>query len=351
MRASIIIATYRRARLLEQTLGSLGRLRRRDLIAEVLLIDNGQDGATQKAVRAAASNLPVRLLIEPVPGKNRALNRAVPEARGDLLVFTDDDVVVDPDWLVELVEGAGRWPDMAVFGGRIRPQWPMGAEPPFEHPFWRHAYAIADWGSPEGYYSAGRVFGANMAIRRSVFASGWAFAPELGPQGSDDYIPGGETEFTWRLERSGFSAVYLPRALVFHQIRPEQLELAWLYRRAFRKGRREFQKRPPAHGVRIGGIPTALWYDLVLAFLRFVRSRCHLDHAARFDCAISYWQLRGMVYQCRQAGQLASRARSSATASRNRRTLEDDEPLRPGWRPSPTSQSERKIHSQGVSST
>lgn len=300
MRISILIATYRRAGLLQQTLAALGSLRRLDLLAELLVIDNADDAATHEVVAAAARQLPVRLLIEPTAGKNRALNRALPEARGDLLVFTDDDVITDPDWLVALAEGAARWPEAAVFGGRVLPRWPAGLAPVFDHPFFRHAYAIADWETAEGYYSAGRVFGANMAVRSRIVAEGWRFAPEVGPQGSENYVPGSETELTGRLERAGLRSVYLPQAVVFHCIRPEQLQLPWLYGRAFRRGRSEAQSLSPVSGLRIGGAPLVLWAKLAGAFLAFLGTRHRSDAAARFEHAVLYWRHRGVVHEYRR---------------------------------------------------
>ena len=88
------------------------------LTYELLVVDNGTPAETEAALARVGAGLPLRLFVEPTRGKNRALNRAIPEARGALFVFTDDDVMVDPDWLLELVAGARRWPEHQVFGGR-----------------------------------------------------------------------------------------------------------------------------------------------------------------------------------------------------------------------------------------
>jgi GT2 family glycosyltransferase len=229
----------------------------------------------------------------------RACNRAVSEARGDLLVFTDDDVIADPGWLIELWEGASRWPARAVFGGRILPRWPAGCRPDVRHPFLRHAYAIADWDRPEGGYAAGYVFGPNMAIRARLFRSGWCFRPDIGPDSTETYVPGGETELLRRLEQAGFPPVYLPRALVFHQIRAERPQMPWLYGRAFRKGRWDQLKLGPPGGPRLGGVPWALPGETGLAYLRFLASRRSGDAVTCLDRGVADWRRRGMVHQCR----------------------------------------------------
>src|SRR6266566_3195355 len=56
----------------------------------------------------------------------------------------------------------------------------------------RSRLCIADWSHPEGPYSAWRVFGPNMTMRASLCRARWAFDPSIGPDGTDDYIPGSE---------------------------------------------------------------------------------------------------------------------------------------------------------------
>jgi glycosyltransferase involved in cell wall biosynthesis len=296
---SILIPTYRRPALLELTLGSLLALRPPPIPWEILVIDNCGDRDTQRVLGGVANRLPIRLLTEPRGSKNRALLRGLEEAAGDLVVFTDDDVVPDAGWLTEIVEGAGRWPDHAVFGGRVLPLWPAGRTPSFRHAFFDHAYAIADWAQPEGPYPASRVYGPNMAIRASVFREGWSFDPAIGPDGTDNYLPGGETDLTMRLERAGLAPVYLPRALVLHQIRAEQLELEWLFKRAFRKGREDLHKKGAPAGPRLRGVPVSLLAASARAATRRLSARFSRDPEVRFDRAIAYWKLRGMMHQCR----------------------------------------------------
>lgn len=299
---SILLATYRRPTLLSRTLESFRELRTAGLAYEVLVVDNGSPRETEAALAHAAAGLPVRHLVETTRGKNYALNRAIPEARGALVVFTDDDVVVDPDWLLELAGGAQRWPDHSVFGGRVLPLWPAEGAPSLRHKFMTHAYAIADLDRPEGPYSAGWVFGPNMAVRASIFQAGWRFDPAVGPDGTDTYMTGGESELLFRLERAGFGAVYLPRARVLHQVRPEQLRIEWLYGRAFRKGRWDFAKRGTATGPRLFGAPGAVLTRLLAAYARFVATRLSPDAATRFDRAVLYWLARGMLYESRRTG-------------------------------------------------
>jgi GT2 family glycosyltransferase len=297
---SVLLATCRRPTLLARTLESFRALRTGGLAYELLVIDNGSPRETESVLAHLADRIPVRLLVEEAHGKNRALNRAIPEARGALLVFTDDDVIVDPDWLHELHEGARRWPEHAVFGGRVLPLWPPEGAPRFRHKFLTHAYAIADLDRPEGPYGAGWVFGPNMAVRATIFRAGWRFDPAIGPDGTDTYMTGGESELLFRLERAGVGAVYLPRARVLHQIRSEQLRPRWIYGRAFRKGRWDFAKRRAGAGPRSLGASRAMLVELLAAYACLLAARLTFDRGAQFDRGVAYWRARGMLYESRR---------------------------------------------------
>src|SRR4051812_20676605 len=97
--ASVLIATRNRPAQLAETLGYLARQASDGVRFEVIVADNGGDAATAAVLADARAALDVVAVVEPRPGKNRALNRALPRARGALLVFTDDDVEPRAGWL------------------------------------------------------------------------------------------------------------------------------------------------------------------------------------------------------------------------------------------------------------
>ena len=301
MDVSVLLATIGRPALLARTLDSFRALRTDGLTHEIVVVDNGQAPETAALVARAGSELPIRYVVEPLPGKNRALNRALPELEGTLIAFTDDDVVVQPDWLVELAEGARRWPEHDIFGGRVLPLWPAEGPPPFRHEFQGHAYAIADFARPEGPYDVGWVYGPNLAIRGHVFRAGWRFDPTVGPDGTLTYRTGGESELLLRLSRAGHGAIYLPQACVLHQVREEQLRTSWLYGRAFRQGRARAVRAGHIPGPRLFGVPRVVLVQLVSAYLRYVATRLRSDPSTRFDRGVSYWRARGMLHESRRS--------------------------------------------------
>jgi glycosyltransferase involved in cell wall biosynthesis len=113
----------------------------------------------------------LRRLFEPRQGLSHARNRAVAAARGEALLWTDDDVLVEPDWLTEYVKAARDWPAASCFGGPIEPDFAV-APPPWVE---RHLDLLADtWallsrdpgvrpGEPDEMFH-----GANMAFRTAV---------------------------------------------------------------------------------------------------------------------------------------------------------------------------------------
>ena len=106
---TIILPTRNRAEILAQSLGKLSRIRPDSIESEVLVIDNGSTDGTASVVEelAAKSALPIRYTYEPVPGLLSGRHRGVQQARGELLSFIDDDVVVADGWLAAILEAFG----------------------------------------------------------------------------------------------------------------------------------------------------------------------------------------------------------------------------------------------------
>ncbi len=300
---SVILATYRRPALLDKTLESFCRMKTGELRWELLVMDNADDQETKTTADRFSARLPIRYIVEKRRGKNNALNRAVGLAGGDLLVFTDDDVLADQSWLVELLRGSDRWRDYSIFGGRILPHWPDGQRPAenIRKDFYFSAYAIAEWDISEGPYDAGKVWGGNMAIKKSLFDKGYCFSMDMDVKG-ENFIMGNETELTKRLEKDGHPAVYLPNAYVYHQIRPEQMTKKWLYYRACKYGRADVYFEECEQVSQCFGIPRFILKKLVGLLARRVWAFLKGDGHERLRLGIEYWIMAGRAYQFHTGG-------------------------------------------------
>ena len=233
---SLLIATKDRAALLERTLSTLRHQSSVDVDWEVIVVDNGSIDDTPTVLSKFREHLPLTVLNEPVPGKSRALNRALEVARGGLFVFTDDDVELCTSWLADLYNASLRWTTSSIFGGPIFPSYPP------ETPFWLQQAPYAGWAfaafevsMPEGPLLKGLPIGPNFAVR-AIKMLGMRFRTELGPSGKN-YPMGCEYELLQRLVKRGESIVYVPSASVKHFVDRKQLNFKWLCRRAFCFGR------------------------------------------------------------------------------------------------------------------
>jgi glycosyltransferase involved in cell wall biosynthesis len=292
---SVLISTRNQADMLAQTLGHFERLVPPRGGWELIVVNNGSDDRTAEILSAAGAHLPLTTLDEERPGKNRALNRAVARALGSLFVFTDDDVVADPNWLVLLREASDRWPSHQIFAGPTIARFPEGT------PEWLQNHQVCNFArfhfdtATETELPLERLpYGCNFAVRGDVVRA-HRFREDIGPAGPQ-YVMGGETEFLRRIRAHGARALYVPEARVHHVVRPWQVEFPALYRRAFRLGRGTARTRPPEKQGSIAGM--ARWNVLgvceaALQCVTTVLSRPE----KKFDARARFHKRLGYAYQ------------------------------------------------------
>lgn len=234
---SLIISTYNGERTLRKTLLALSNVTPPLTGVEFLIVDNGSTDSTRSLLDEARGFIDLTILEQPLRGKNRALNLAASIAQGDLVVFTDDDVIPDPDWLITLEAAALKHSHADIFGGTIFPVW---EKPP---PDWvltavpkGITFAITSNNLTDGPVHPGLIWGPNMMVRRRIFDLGFRFNEAVGPN-IGQYIMGSETEFNLRVAAAGHSTWFCPSARVGHIIRDFQTTENWVIRRAYRFGR------------------------------------------------------------------------------------------------------------------
>ena len=235
---SVLLSSHNGGDDLKRMLDGLTRLREPRGGWRLIAVDNASTDDTGDIMRSYADRLPITVLHEPTPGKNRALNRALEAAEGDLYVFTDDDVVVGEDWLQQWREVADAQPDFAVFAGRTVPLWPY--DPPQDLLTGVETgvlYAQHEDFIKEGPCEPWDVFGTNMAVRAFIFRNGVRFSVDIGPDGTPNYPMGSDTELSRRLHSDGFKCWFASGPLVRHIVPPAHLEPSWILRRGYRWGR------------------------------------------------------------------------------------------------------------------
>ena len=184
MNITVILCTYNRCQELVKALDSIVVSQLPDAVQwEVLVVDNNSTDQTHEVSQDFCRRFPgrFRYIFEPQPGKSYALNRAVREALGDVLVFVDDDVTVTTTWLHNLT-GALHNGEWAGAGGRIILEWPslLPSWLSSEGPYSRHCFPGFEQGEePKALLEP--PFGANMAFRREMFEKYAGFRTDLGP--------------------------------------------------------------------------------------------------------------------------------------------------------------------------
>ncbi|MDX6702483.1 MAG: hypothetical protein QOF26_2709 [Baekduia sp.] len=222
---SVVLCTRDRAASLRAALTSILATGYPHL--ELVVVDNAPRTSDTADVVAGLGDPRVRYVLEPRPGLSRARNAGVAAARGALVAFTDDDVVVDRRWLDGIGRGFARAPHVGVVTGMVpaaeldtpaqqyfeaKVQWTASCAPKLfdlgEH---RHDHPLYP-------YSAG-VFGtgANFAVSRGALQAIGPFDEALGAgspsQGGEDL------DYFLRAVLGGWAIAYEPAALVWHHHR------------------------------------------------------------------------------------------------------------------------------------
>lgn len=227
---SLIICTHNRATHLAGTLEALRTLRLpADRKVELLLVDNASTDDTPSLIAGyRLDGVEVVPVHEPRKGQVRARNTALARARGDVVVFTDDDVRPSPDWLLTLCNPlwAGR---EAAVAGRVRLASHLVR--PWMKPL--HYIALAGTEGREVDEPSSLV-GANFAFQRALLERVPGFDEELGP-GALGFRD--DTLFSYQLRETGVKLRGVWEAAVEHHFEPSRLARTSLLKGAAARGR------------------------------------------------------------------------------------------------------------------
>lgn len=267
---SIIIATAGRVESLRRLLESLHRVEGGDPICcEIVVANNAADEAGAQAVKELASECAQRgqyhcwQVREPLPGKCRAQNRAIPLAKGSILAFLDDDVEVTPRWLQGILDFFASFPH-EVMQGSILMRDEDRKDPQLLKALERYrTIDFIDYDYLPGT-DIRTLTGGNIAVRHEVFKRVGLFDERLGP-GRGGYSE--DVEFAKRLLKAGLRIGYEPRVSVYNELAPSRLTEESFRIRHERQGRsRLVQKNSSIFTVipnLLRSIWTFGWYSLL----------------------------------------------------------------------------------------
>jgi glycosyltransferase involved in cell wall biosynthesis len=311
---SVILRTYNRSASLKKTLESFAQMQvPADLSWELVLVDNNSSDETRAVAEACAKSwdLPLQYVFESNQGLSYARNTGVKAATGEILVFTDDDVTLGPNWLAEIKRAFDQYDCMGV-GGKIVPVWnvPQPSWLVLEGPYRLHAAVLHfNLGDETCIMENKSPYGANMAFRRAAFERYGLFRTDIGLTGTNR-MPGQETEFCQRLRTAGEKFVYTPHAVIYHPVEPERVQKKYFQSWYFGFGRTTMRVEGCLQGaVLYFGVPRYLFRLLGEKALRWLVS---VHPARRFYHKLQTYQIAGQIYEARQAYKQSRHARRGA---------------------------------------
>jgi len=240
--SNIIICTYNRAKSLRDTLEALmEQSLPDDVSAEVIVVDNNCSDETKSVIEdftRHAKKIPIRYVFEIKQGISFARNAGIKSAKGDFIIFTDDDVIPEKGWCFNLCEAYKKNPDVDIFGGPVRPLWEIKPARWLEDPELISYLALVDYGDQiikKSAVTPNFLVGANFAFKKTVFDEIGNFDTRLGSVGCERYL-GDDTDMMKRAFEAGKRAMYIPNALVHHKVPKERMKLKYFRHWWFRAG-------------------------------------------------------------------------------------------------------------------
>lgn len=227
---TVAICTRNRTESLARLLQTVAKINYPNF--EVVVVDNAPSG-NQTAELLAQQYPQFRYVREMLAGLDNARNRAIKEAKGEIIAFTDDDTLVDPHWLTALVANF-ETPDVMCVTGLVIPyQLEHEAQILFEqYGGFTRSFAHRIWHSSSRFpnhtfmFGAGEFgTGANMSFRRSLFDHVGLFDPALDVGTVTN--GGGDLEMFARTLVENYTLVYEPAALVWHVHRADTAKLRY----------------------------------------------------------------------------------------------------------------------------
>lgn len=295
---SIIVCTYNRGDSLKMTLQSLSALNCPEFMElEIIAVDNNSSDATKETIMKFIENgiCNIRYLFERRQGLSYARNAGLCEAKGEVILFTDDDVIVDPNWLVEIVRTFAKY-DADCVGGKILPIWPG------ERPSWlsrnnENILALLDYGEStlELNIDDPTLFGANIAFSRRILNRVGNFSTSLGRKGNKLYC-GEDTDMYLRVFQANGKVIYQPKAIVQHIISANRLKKNYFRKWHFDAGEGQGINLGSYNNRNILEIPYYIIRQLLINSISYIISLISLKSAAIFFHELNILYYLGFMY-------------------------------------------------------
>jgi glycosyltransferase involved in cell wall biosynthesis len=236
IQVSVIIPTLNRAFFLKNTLlSTLNQSFPQDEY-EIILIDNGSTDNTKQVVEDLnhLNNNRIRYFYDARPGLHIGRHLGAKHARGDILLYGDDDIIASPDWVKEIYFCYSK-KEVGGAGGKILPKFET-TPPEWLNIFHRGYLSLLDLGDKSFEMTTNEIYGCNLSIKKDILFKLGGFHPDAMPQNLIKYRGDGESALISRAMEAGYKTIHNPKAYVYHVIPSSRITIEYFKRRAFNQG-------------------------------------------------------------------------------------------------------------------
>ena len=241
-----IICTYNRAKYIGPLLESIAANDLAKEEYEILLVDNNCTDNTREVCETFAEthkDVTFRYVVESEQGLSAARNKGIHEAKGDVIVYIDDDALVDSWYLRTVAEYMSAHKEIDAIGGPIIPLYEETEEPKWMTRYTKELLC--------GYLYFGEAIrpfprerypgGGNAAYRSEVFSQVGLFNTALGRKGNS-LMGAEEKDIFDKMKVCGMRFMYLPKMILHHIIPQKKLESDYFNRLTYQIGISERQR-------------------------------------------------------------------------------------------------------------
>jgi len=241
-----IICTYNRAKYIGPLLESIAANNLAKEEYEILLVDNNCTDNTREICESFVNvhkDVAFRYVIETEQGLSAARNKGIKEAKGDIIVYIDDDALVDTWYLRTIVEYMSAHPEISAVGGPIIPSYEDTEEPKWMTRYTKELLCgYLFYGEAERQFPGDRYpGGGNAAYRAEVFEKVGLFNTALGRKGNS-LMGAEEKDIFDKMKAQGMRFMYLPKMILHHIIPQKKLEKDYFDRLTLQMGMSERQR-------------------------------------------------------------------------------------------------------------
>lgn len=223
MTLSFIICTYNREKYIYECLSRLAKNTEQEGWEIILVNNNSTDNTAVECARFEKDfpKVNYHYFVETQQGLSFARNRGIAEAKGEWLVFLDDDAMMMTDYIANLKQHLEQHPEAGAFGGAIEPFF-EGETPKWLNPWAMGFVSAIDLGDEVKLFpKKAYPIGANMGIKRSTIDAIGVFNTALGRSGNN-LMGGEEKDIFNRVRQVNIPIYYFPGIKVQHCIPPKR---------------------------------------------------------------------------------------------------------------------------------